>query len=233
MTLKKLRLQIPRKLLEKIGLMDMLADLERVEVLNAYQYDQNNFFSLQNIRFKPGLKKFEKKILTEKLKAEYYQIFMEKDDEILCIMKQKRDTGFFPMFGQGPWAILFPITVSAKEIRLNLLAEEEYLGKLYESLQKFTSDYTVVGIKTVEDVKDLGDLPSPVLTSKQRDIVEYAAEHGYFESPKKISADELAEHFGISASAVNMHLKNTENIVMKYFFGGILSEEKEGDNGKH
>ncbi len=148
-------------------------------------------------------------------------------------MKQKRDTGFFPMFGQGPWAILFPITVSVKEIRLNLLAEEEYLGKLYESLQKFTSDYTVVGIKTVEDVKDLGDLPSPVLTSKQRDIVEYAAEHGYFESPKKISADELAEHFGISASAVNMHLKNTENIVMKYFFGGILSKEKEGDNGKH
>ncbi len=222
----------------------MLADLERVEVLNAYQYDQTNFFSIQRIRFRPNRIDLVDKILIEKLKAEYYEILSQQKDEILCIMKQSRETGFFPMFGQGPWAILFPISVGENEIHLNLLAEEQYLQRLYVLLEKFTDAYKVVGNSNVKDAEAIDQngqfrLASPSFTTKQRDIASYAAQHGYFESPKKFTAEELAEHFKISTSAVNMHLKNAENIAMKYFFGGISEEKgnvdliKEGHSNEH
>ena len=87
MTLKILRLQIPRNSLEKIGLSEMLVDVSRVEVLNAYQYDQNNFFSLQRIVFKTNRIAFIDKIFREKMKTEYYELLHQRGEEVLCILK--------------------------------------------------------------------------------------------------------------------------------------------------
>ena len=130
------------------------------------------------------------------------------------------------MFGQGPWAILFPISVGDKDIHLILLAEEQYLSHLYEAIAKITEAYYVVGVSNVNNMQDIDQtgqfqIPFPSFTAKQRDIATYAAQHGYFESPKKISAKAIAENFGLTESGVNIHLKHAENLAMKYFFGGI------------
>ncbi|KKL09535.1 hypothetical protein LCGC14_2564880, partial [marine sediment metagenome] len=50
--MKIIRLQIPGNFLEHIGFAELFQELEFVEILNAFQYDQNHFFSLQKIRFK-------------------------------------------------------------------------------------------------------------------------------------------------------------------------------------
>ncbi len=226
MTLKILRLQVPRKFVEKIGLTDMFIELEQLEILNAYQYDQNNFFSLQRIRFRPNRVAFVDKILRENLKAEYYEMLHQHGDEILCIMKQRCIAGFFPNFGMGPWAILFPISVEEKNIHVNLLSEEQYLSHIYEMIPKYVDSYQVVGISNVNNAQEIGQtglfqMPFPSFTAKQRDIATYAAQHGYFESPKQITAKAIADKFQVTESAVNMHLKNAENLAMKFFFGEV------------
>ena len=47
-------MRISSKFLDFIGLSNLFDDIERIEILQAYQYDQTNFFSLQKITIKIG-----------------------------------------------------------------------------------------------------------------------------------------------------------------------------------
>ncbi|MHA1731768.1 MAG: helix-turn-helix domain-containing protein [Promethearchaeota archaeon] len=204
----------------------MLEDLERLEILNAYQYDQKNFFSMQRIKFKPGMIKELERIVKYTFKAHYFQLLEQVGDEIVCIIKQRRTAGFWPMLEMGPWAFLFPLVVDPEFILINVLAEEDFVYKLYEFLDEYKASYRIVGTSSVNTIskinKEAGafSLPAPGFTDRQRDIASYAAKHGFFEEPKKITARQIADHFGISESAVNNNLRKAQHLAMKYFFGG-------------
>jgi predicted DNA binding protein len=62
-------------------------------------------------------------------------------------------------------------------------------------------------------------MPTPAFTTKQREIASFDSQHVYFKSPKQVSAKAISEHFGITESAVNYHLKNAEDLAMAFFFG--------------
>jgi DNA-binding CsgD family transcriptional regulator len=209
--------------MERFDLVEMLTDIKHAEILNAYQYDNYNLFSLQRIWFKPNRITDLDKFFRERLNVEYYELLNQQNDEVLCILKQKRDTGFFKMLDQGPWAFLFPISIWEDRVQVQLLAEEQYLSRLYDGLSKF-SGVDVINVSNVEGIKGLDQvgqlkIPAPNFTAKQRDIASYAALHGYFESPKRISGKAIAEYFGVTEATVNIHLKNAENLAMKHFFG--------------
>lgn len=78
-------------------------------------------------------------------------------------------------------------------------------------LRRVTSilNYKIIG-KTDVDKWDKFDntlcrsaMPFPEFTIHQKEITSYAAKHSYFNSPKRISTNKIAEHFEISVSAVN------------------------------
>jgi len=212
----------------------MLDDIERVEILQAYQYDQQNFFSLQRILFKPGAMVNLETIVKKKFGGYYFQILETiNENEIMCIMKQKRTQGFWPLLEAGPWAFIFPIYVDRDKILLSVIAEEEYATKLKAIISKFALDYKIIAQNKIDTMNKFEDVvsqlhkttgPYPNFTNRQREIANYAAKHGFFESPKKISAEELADYFKISVSAVNELLRKAENIAMTYFFGGKIQE---------
>ena len=60
--------------------------------------------------------------------------------------------------------------------------------------------------------------PFPNFPVKQHEIALYATRNGYYDTPRKIGAKELATHFNISISAVNEHLRKAEKTTMHYFF---------------
>ena len=226
MTLKIIRGSMPRNAVQKIPFMDPLVDVDRLEILNLYQYDAHSQFSLQRIRFKPNRIADLNKILREELYAEYYEVLSQQNDEILCITKQKQNIVFYPFLTQGPAAMLCPIIMQEDLIQFQCMAEEQHLARLFESLSKFTDSWKVTSMSNVEGMKELDQfgqlrMPAPSFTAKQRDIATYAAQHGYFKSPKQISGQTIAKHFGITESAVNINLKNAKNLAMTFFFGGI------------
>ncbi len=236
MTLKIVRFEMSREFVAQFPIAEMLTDVARVEILNAYQYESKSIFSLQRFRFKPNRNAPLDKILKDKLKVEYYELLDHQGDEVLCILKQKRDTGLFSIFGQGPWAVLFPINVWEDVVQCQVLAEEQYLSSIYEILSKSlelyraglsnpTDAYQIISVNNIDGTKDLDKFgqfqtPRPNFTAKQKDVATYAAHHGYFESPKRTTGKAIAEHFGLTVSAANIRLKNAENLAMKYFFGG-------------
>ncbi|MBN2157523.1 MAG: helix-turn-helix domain-containing protein [Candidatus Lokiarchaeota archaeon] len=225
-----LRLQISSEMVKKWGF-SLFDQLEFLEIINVWQYSQTNFFSIQKLIFK---KEYEAILddlqkLKEKLSATYLQIIRKKDNEIVCILKQHRDSGFWPIILPGAWALVPPIIIDPDYILLTLVAPKEYIHNLFQMVKMFTEDYTVLAVERMNDVDHIEELlgvhnmPFPTFTDRQREIASYAVRNGFYHSPKKISAKSIADRKGISVSAVNEHLRKVEKVAMDYFFGEKIS----------
>jgi predicted DNA binding protein len=224
--MKVIRLQIPGNFLKHIGFEKLFKELEFVEILNAFQYDQKHFFSLQRIKFKGKIEKDLSKYIEDLFSAESFQLLERRGDEIIGIIDQNRSAGFFPIIDSGPWAFLFPIHVSSKVLLINIISQKDYVDNLFKILTKLTkNNYKIIGMTDINDIKnskaDIWQslIPFPKFTPKQEEIVKYATKNGFFTSPKKISAKDLSLKFDISESAVNKHLRKATNLAMGYFFG--------------
>lgn len=60
------------------------------------------------------------------------------------------------------------------------------------------------------------------LTDRQRDVLDFAYLAGYYETPRGISATELAERFDIARATLTQHLRTAERKV----FGEVLTENR-------
>ncbi|MHA1509527.1 MAG: helix-turn-helix domain-containing protein, partial [Promethearchaeota archaeon] len=223
--MKIIRLQIPGNFLEHIGFADLFQHLEFIEILNAFQYDQNHFFALQRIRFKPNIIKDLNNYIKKKFNPQSFQLLNQTSNEIICIMNQKKTSGFFPIVDSGPWAFLFPIHVSQDVLLINLISQNEYVNKLFDVISSFTKNYKIIGMTDLDKINEVDQtiwrsaIPFPKFTKRQQEVASFAAKKGFFKTPKKIRATQIADHFGISESAVNRLIKSARNLAMEYFFG--------------
>jgi predicted DNA binding protein len=226
--MKIIRLQIPGNFLVHVGFADLFQHLEFIEILNAFQYDQNHFFALQRIRFKPNLIKDLNNYIREKFNPQSFQLLNQTKNEIICIMNQNKTSGFFPIVDSGPWAFLFPIHVSQEVLLINIISQNEYVNKLFDVINSFTENYEIIGMTDLDKIDAIdqtiwrSSIPFPNFTMRQQEVASYAAKQGFFKTPKKISAAQIATHFEISESAVNRLLKTAKNLAMEYFFGSFL-----------
>jgi predicted DNA binding protein len=111
--------------------------------------------------------------------------------------------------------------VDSDAIITTIITRKDFIQKkegLFEILQKYTKSFEILAINDLGKALEKFAHPMPGFTERQREIATYAMRNGFFESPKKITADEIAKKFGISVSAVNDHIRKVEKIVMKYFF---------------
>ncbi|MFX0104751.1 MAG: helix-turn-helix domain-containing protein [Candidatus Hodarchaeota archaeon] len=226
--MKIVRLQLPGNSLKKVGFENLFDKIDFVEILNAFQYDQNHFFALQKIKFKRKAEIDITKVITESFKPEILQILEQSGNEIICIMDQSRSSGFFPIVGSGPWAFLFPIHVSSEVILITIISHEDYIKNLFEILSSFTDDFRIIGLTDLDKISKFDEtiwrsiIPLPKFTKRQKEISSYAAKNGFFKSPKEITAMEIASYFGLKEATVNKHLKKARDLAMEYFFGKYI-----------
>jgi len=226
--MKIVRIEIPGGFLDAIDATEIFAELESLEIFNAYQYDRVNFFSLQHLRFKESAATLAnlEAFLTEKFHAHFIQIIEKHKNEVTCLLKQNLATGFFKLLNPGPWAIIFPLVITPQLILLNILAEEDTLSGLYDLLSQFSDHFKVISTENIDNLSNQSSkmqgfpVPWPKFSTRQKEISAYAASNGYFNTPKRITGEEIAAHFGLSITTINEHLRNAQNIAMKFFFGG-------------
>ncbi|MHA1971341.1 MAG: helix-turn-helix domain-containing protein [Candidatus Hodarchaeales archaeon] len=213
----------PNIILEKIGLENILSEVTSVVMLNAYQYDQGNFFSLQKITFSDALpKKTITRLLRVNFDASFVTILNQTGNIVTCVMKQTRSTGFFPFLKPGYWGFLFPISVTKDKINIRILVQKNSVSTLIDSVKTLGVPYSIVGIRDI-DMRNLENadtlLVRPKLTQRQLEILKFAEKKGFYESPRHISAQEISKHFGISITAVNKHLRDAEAKTVRFYFG--------------
>ncbi|MHA1145917.1 MAG: helix-turn-helix domain-containing protein [Candidatus Helarchaeota archaeon] len=223
--MKFIRMRLSSDFLVKAGYPDVFNEIMYLELLNAFQYDQNSFFSLDRIVFRPELMDNWEDInwsekIQDKLQVDFFHLLKKVDNSILCIVKVSTEKGFWPkaLITPGPWAFIPPLTVDSESIKINLIIEDNLVSKLYDTIGQFTKSLEVLAINDVG--KDIlpSNLLQPNFTDRQREIASYAVRHGYYDSPKKIRTEAIAKHFGISNSAIGEHLRKVERSTMEFFF---------------
>ncbi len=215
------RLRIAADFVTKAGFPEFFRRVSHVEISNAFQYDRNNFLSLARITFKADSRDEWNAILEQDLHVRFVQELSRAGSTISCIIRSTSATGFFPLpvSQESSWAIVPPIIMDPGSVTLTLIAEEPALAEIHATISGLGSEITVLALSGLG--RDMQETPllSPPFTPRQREVATYAIRRGFFKNPKQIAAEEIADHFNMSVSAVNEHLRKARQAAMSFFFG--------------
>jgi predicted DNA binding protein len=86
--------------------------------------------------------------------------------------------------------------------------------RVYSLLEEIEAEkdasISVTSIKETPEIWQQTPLPVDQLSSRQREVFHLAQTSGYYDHPRRTSADELADELGVSSSTVHEHLRKAE-----------------------
>ena len=148
----------------------------------------------------------------------YIEVIAEdkKKNEFLCVVKHHWVSEMKKLFSNRNILIDPPIKLENNHLFISIIADVDTLDQFIENQEdKYGDDFKIISISTVvPDAKNL----SLLLTERQKEIVYYAFENGYFEIPRKTHSSDLAEHFGISQSAITEHIRKIQKTLFSSIF---------------
>ncbi len=103
-----------------------------------------------------------------------------------------------------------PVEISDGEATVEATGSREQLSELTERLERFGFQFRVeqVAERFHED---------RLLSGRQRELVLRAVERGYYDTPRRCSLSELADHLGIAKSTCSETLHRAEETIVKRF----------------
>jgi len=103
-----------------------------------------------------------------------------------------------------------PFTIQDGNVVWEVTASRDRLSKLGEHLKELGIPFTVDSIYEEVESEEL-------LTDNQWEILETAAELGYYDTPRRCTQEELAETLGVAKSTCSETLHRAEERVIKQF----------------
>jgi predicted DNA binding protein len=100
-----------------------------------------------------------------------------------------------------------------------LMEDDEKVGMLYDTLGAKLRDGLSFRFEHLEDVTDspMNPFTSLSIRPEQRRVLEIAAEHGYYETPRETTLDEIATVLDIPRSTVSYRLRRAEAELIEEF----------------
>ncbi len=184
--------------------------LDRCEILQIYRFNEEDAIYTQKFVFKS--KESHPKDL-EKFCDIFIEILSENKakNEYICLVKCYWDEELQNLFNNSNLVIDPPLIHDENFMIVSYILAAKDTDPLIERYkQKYGSQLTILSVSSVQP--DLNNL-SMLLTEKQKSIMYYAVEKGYYEIPRKIKCGVLAKHFNISESALYEHLRKIEKTV--------------------
>jgi predicted DNA binding protein len=211
--LKKIVLKIPLdpKSEEFFGL------LEKYELLQIHRQDEDQIFATQKVKFK------DSKMHPKMLEGEHYGM------SYIEVIEYEKGNNEFIFFSKHKWVeqtkrfldrldliIDPPIILDQERLLVSIITESKNLDDFVNTLNHFYNEE--LEILSISDVQPNYENLFLKLTDRQKEIVYYAIQHGYFEIPRRINSMKIANHFKISRSALYEHLRKIERIIYHTIF---------------
>lgn len=117
----------------------------------------------------------------------------------------------FPLRDSGV-PVEMPLEVRAGTVEIEVTCSQSRLSTLGDKLDQFGIEYTVERV-----FHSVGERP-PLLTPRQRELLELAAEEGYYDTPRETSITEMAENHDVAKSTLSETLHRAEERLVKQFF---------------
>lgn len=128
------------------------------------------------------------------------------DDEKLLVSKPS--CGAYSAIYQNHGTLRRSNTVSGRQREYNVLAFRR------EDLKNILDDLGTFGTVTLGKLEEFrADVDSP-LTERQRDVATEALTRGYYDWPRGITNEELADELGISRATLHEHLRKAEHALL-------------------
>jgi predicted DNA binding protein len=163
-------------------------------------------------------KEKNKKALLKDVKKQDELVKLEiKNDFAVVVTKQ-------PLFTEPVWdpriIRLSPHVINHKEKKHTWELgsfDKRLLMKVYALAKKFLgAEMLKLKEEKISNISITRMLPE--ITSKQKYALEIAINNGYYDYPKKINMEKLAEIMGVSYSTYQQHLKKAEGALMPEIF---------------
>ncbi|WP_313691774.1 helix-turn-helix domain-containing protein [Halorarum halobium] len=104
----------------------------------------------------------------------------------------------------------FPLHLEGGWLVGDLVASRDQLSAFRDELDSAGIEYRITQVSATST-------ESPLLTDRQREVVDVALEHGYYDSPRDCTLTALAEHLDVNKSAVSRVLHRAEGKIITAF----------------
>ena len=153
------------------------------------------------------------------------------DDEILDLQELDREEGgartYFiktrPAFQPHEAGIrnaggylTVPFEIKDGKVRMTYLGTSKHVKTFLRNVAKLAVKYRVTSIS---DAKFPHDSPMSRLTERQRQVLVAAYRMGYYDDPRRISSQELAERLNIGSSTLVEHRRRAERLLLSELIG--------------
>ena len=211
--LKKIVLKVPLDPKSKI-FFDLL---EKYELLQIHRQDENQILATQKVKFK------DPKMHPKMLEGKHYGM------PYIEVIKEDRGNNEFIFFSKHNWVkktkefldkldliIDPPIILDQDRLLVSIITDNKNINEFVDSLDNYYDGK--LEILSISNIHLNYENLFSKLTDRQKEIVYYAIQHGYFEIPRRINSKKIANHFKISRSALYEHLRKIERIIYHTIF---------------
>jgi predicted DNA binding protein len=100
-----------------------------------------------------------------------------------------------------------------------LMQDDEKVGMLYDTIGATLRDGLTFRFDHLQDASEppMNPFTSPSLRPEQQQVLETAAQHGYYETPREVTLDEIASLLEIPRSTVSYRLRRAESELINSF----------------
>ncbi len=136
---------------------------------------------------------------------------------ILIRWRPKRGSLVSHHIETGGGYMVDPFEFRDGKIRITFLGNQKQMRELISRVEEHGFSCKVV---SAMDAKFSSISPLVYLTEKQRDILTSAFRLGYYDIPKRLDSDQLAEHLNLANSTVVEHIRKAQRRIL----AGMLGE---------
>jgi len=211
--LKKIVLKIPLDPRSK----EFFDLLEKYELLQIHRHDDNQIFVTQKVKFK-DITMHPRMLEGEHYGMSYIEVIDEDKgkNEFIFFSKHNLIKETKDFLDKLDLIIDPPIILDQDRLLVSVIAESKNIEEFFDSLDSFYGGK--LEILSISHMHLNYENLFLKLTDRQKEIVYYAVQHGYFEIPRKIDSRKISTHFNISQSAVCEHLRKIERKIFHSIF---------------
>ena len=189
----------------EIDRLETLKKIKSFQMLHILRFDSSEVAAIFRLEAKDEAVNVEEllKSLLDNIKVEYQILEQDRGACIYFIKGKPPQSSSGTSTGKGMYPLL-PFEVRDGKVRVTLVGDNDHVK---EFLENRGVNYKVLSLT---DAKFSLNSPISRLTEKQQEAISLAFRLGYFDTPRKVSVDELAEKLGLASSTLAVHLRRAE-----------------------
>jgi hypothetical protein len=209
--MRRIIIEVSERESDKLGVeLEDIRQIKSQELLYFLRQDQAEFAAIWKVKFKESVSVIEaKQILENGYSADVQVLEQEKDGSYTVFIGGGRPIPSLLLKAAGiSEGYLFPpLEILDGQVKISFVGTEQQISDFLKKLDEKEICYKIVHMTHADFAPSS---PLNQLTVKQRDAMIAGFKFGYYDSPRKISTEELAKKLNMASSTLNEHLRKAE-----------------------